>query len=94
MIPSITNLEKIDSKYGKYLSSLKASGFKGDVEISLSSRLLVATDNSVYQRMPQGVIFPLDNDDIVTAIKLKTTKNSETLLSLQEVAVPELMVSP
>ena len=80
MIPSITNLEKIDSKYGKYLSSLKASGFKGDVEISLSSRLLVATDNSVYQRMPQGVIFPLDNDDIVTAIKLKNHKEFRNLV--------------
>ncbi|MBR1612490.1 MAG: FAD-binding oxidoreductase [Succinivibrio sp.] len=80
MIPSITNLEKIDPKYGKYLSSLKASGFKGDVEISLSSRLLVATDNSVYQRMPQGVIFPLDNDDIVTAIKLKKHKEFRNLV--------------
>lgn len=74
MIPSINNLDKLDPIYSNYMSALKEHGFKGDVEVSLSSRLLVATDNSVYQRMPQGVIFPKDNEDIVTAVKLKTQK--------------------
>ena len=68
MIPRISDLKKVQPLYQEYFNELAQSGFKGDVESAHASRLLVATDNSVYQRMPQGVIFPKDNDDIVTAV--------------------------
>ena len=71
MIPKISDLPSVNNVYKKYFDSLKAKGFKGDIEYSHSSRLLVSTDNSVYQRMPQGVIFPKDSQDIVTALKLR-----------------------
>ena len=58
MIPKIVDLPELEPLYKKYLTSLKDHGFKGDVEYAHASRLLCATDNSVYQRMPQGVIFP------------------------------------
>ncbi|MBP5243692.1 MAG: FAD-binding oxidoreductase, partial [Succinivibrio sp.] len=71
MIPKISDLPSVNNVYKKYFDSLRAKGFKGDIEYSHSSRLLVSTDNSVYQRMPQGVIFPKDSQDIVTALKLR-----------------------
>ncbi len=41
------------------------AGFTGDVESSYSSRLAVATDNSVYQWLPQAVLFPRSTADVV-----------------------------
>ena len=80
MIPRISDLKKVQPLYQEYFNELAQSGFKGDVESAHASRLLVATDNSVYQRMPQGVIFPKDNDDIVTAVKLRNTEKYQSLI--------------
>ncbi|MGN0894828.1 MAG: FAD-binding and (Fe-S)-binding domain-containing protein [Succinivibrio sp.] len=80
MIPKITDLPQLGPIYKQYFAALKEAGFKGDVETDHSARLLVATDNSVYQRMPQGVIFPKDNDDIVTAVKLRLKPVFERLV--------------
>ena len=80
MIPKISDLPQLDPIYAQYLNALKVSGFKGDVESAHASRLLVATDNSVYQRMPQGVIFPKDNEDISIALKLRATPVYERLI--------------
>lgn len=71
MIPAINNLPKVDSLYVKYFETLKSSGFKGEIEYNYSSRLLGSTDNSVYQCMPNGIIFPKDASDIVIAMKLR-----------------------
>ena len=80
MIPKISDLPQLDPIYSQYLNALKVSAFKGDVESAHASRLLVATDNSVYQRMPQGVIFPKDNEDISIALKLRATPVYERLI--------------
>ncbi|MBO8415248.1 MAG: FAD-binding oxidoreductase [Proteobacteria bacterium] len=72
MIPQITNLTKIDSVFAQYLKALKQSDFSGEIEDSYSARLLGATDNSVYQVMPQAVIFPRSEQDVSIALKLGT----------------------
>ena len=80
MIPKIDDLEKLEPLYARYLDSLKQHGFKGDVESTHASRLLCATDNSVYQRMPQGVIFPVDSEDISIALRLRNESIFEKLV--------------
>ena len=70
MIPRLSQQETVDELYVRYLSELKDSGFKGDIETSFSSRLAVATDNSVYQWLPQAVVFPKCTMDVVTLVKL------------------------
>ena len=70
MIPKINPESSIDPVYLNYFNRLKDANFLGDIEYSYSSRLAVATDNSVYQRLPQGVIFPKNRDDVVLAVKL------------------------
>ena len=80
MIPKIVDLPELEPLYKKYLTSLKEHGFKGDVEYAHASRLLCATDNSVYQRMPQGVIFPKDNEDISIAVKVRNEPIFEKLV--------------
>jgi len=65
MIPSLTSQEAISEQYLAFLDALKTAGFRGEVETQYSSRLAVATDNSVYQKLPQAVVFPMDTQDVV-----------------------------
>lgn len=70
MIPRIANLSKVEPNSQSFLEALAHSGFKGEIEDSYAARLLCATDNSVYQKMPQAVVFPYDKNDVVTLFKL------------------------
>ena len=70
MLPQL-NVEQLVSKsYLSYLKALPDHGFGGDVEYGYGARLAVSTDNSVYQNMPQGVIFPRGTDDLHVALTL------------------------
>lgn len=64
MLPRISNQPDIDSVVTQYLNELEEKGFSGDIEIGYSSRLAVATDNSVYQQLPQAVLFPKNTSDV------------------------------
>lgn len=70
MIPKLSQQVTVDELVLRYFNELKDAGFKGDLETSYSSRLAVATDNSVYQWLPQGVLFPKNLQDVVTLVKL------------------------
>ncbi|KPA53966.1 membrane protein [Photobacterium leiognathi subsp. mandapamensis] len=64
MLPALTHQNSIEQLVLSYLDELSAAGFRGDIEKSYASRLAVATDNSVYQVIPQAVILPKDIDDL------------------------------
>ena len=70
MVPRIYNLRKIETAYVKFLEVLTSSNFSGEIEDRYAARLLVATDNSVYQRMPQAVLFPKSKEDVVEIFQL------------------------
>lgn len=70
MVPRIYNLRKNETVYVKFLEALTSSNFSGEIEDRYAARLLVATDNSVYQRMPQAVLFPKSKEDVVEIFKL------------------------
>lgn len=63
--PSLTTPD-----YSEFLEALKTNGFKGEVGTDYASRTVLATDNSIYQRLPQAVIFPLDQDDVACVARL------------------------
>ncbi len=54
----------IESDYQEFLALLKKSTFSGDIEFSYASRLAVATDNSIYQQLPQAVVLPKSTEDL------------------------------
>ncbi|MFM2481655.1 FAD-binding and (Fe-S)-binding domain-containing protein [Celerinatantimonas sp. YJH-8] len=70
MIPRLSETPPLSAHYQRYIKELEQSGFRGEIETSYSSRLAVATDNSVYQLLPQAVIFPWDTQDVKTATQL------------------------
>lgn len=63
-LPRVAPQQSLSEHYQLYLSQLKQSEFSGDIEYSYASRLAVATDNSVYQKLPQAVLFPKDVKDL------------------------------
>ncbi|UXI00184.1 FAD-binding and (Fe-S)-binding domain-containing protein [Photobacterium sp. TY1-4] len=65
MLPVLTHQNSIDDVVLSYLHALEQAGFTGDIEQSYASRLAVATDNSVYQQLPQAVVLPRSTEDLV-----------------------------
>ena len=51
-------------------AALRAAGFRGEVSIDPAERAAVSTDNSVYQIVPQAVVAPSDEDDVVRLVRV------------------------
>ncbi len=77
MLPRLELQTDIDPVVIKYLDELSYAGFSGDIETQYSSRLAVATDNSVYQQLPQAVIHPRTTEDVVLIGKISAKPEYE-----------------
>ncbi|MFK3909187.1 FAD-binding and (Fe-S)-binding domain-containing protein [Pseudomonas monteilii] len=53
------------ARYTDFLEALRGSGFRGQISADYGTRTVLATDNSIYQRLPQAAVFPVDADDVV-----------------------------
>ena len=69
MLPHISHKNHLPPLYNEFVSSLNNKNFTGDINASYSARLAVATDNSIYQQLPQLVIQPRTKADIVLLAK-------------------------
>lgn len=56
--------------YSDFLAALKAGDFRGEISADYATRTVLATDNSIYQQLPQAVVFPLDQDDVALVAQL------------------------
>jgi len=79
MIATITQQDAATVLVANYLSTIKNQGFRGDTDASYATRLTASTDNSIYQQIPQGVIFPKTEKDIQLALQ---TASRDPFLSL------------
>lgn len=70
MIPRLSQTPSLDPIVSAYLESLRTQNFSGDIASSYSDRLSLATDNSVYQQLPQALLFPKSIADVVILTKL------------------------
>jgi FAD/FMN-containing dehydrogenase/Fe-S oxidoreductase len=68
MIAKINQQDTASAKLNDYLNLIKNNGFLGETDSSYATRLVTATDNSIYQNVPQAVIYPKNNKDIQTAL--------------------------
>ncbi len=64
---------KENSLYTEFLDDLAAQGFQGNIERDLAKRVVFATDNSVYQRLPQASVFPRHIEDLICVSQLAAT---------------------
>ncbi|WP_110687043.1 D-2-hydroxyglutarate dehydrogenase YdiJ [Salinicola aestuarinus] len=57
-------------RYRRFLDDLTASGFTGEIAPDAANRTVLATDNSIYQRLPQAVLYPRDSGDLERIARL------------------------
>jgi FAD/FMN-containing dehydrogenase/Fe-S oxidoreductase len=74
MIPTLAPDALIPELYREFLEQLAAKGFSGEIRTDYATRLVTATDNSVYQLLPVGVIFPKHEGDVALALQLAHTE--------------------
>ena len=70
MIPRLPLQAILETDVDKFLNSLEKTNFSGEIRADFASRLLTSTDNSIYQILPQAVIFPRTTVDLVAVFKL------------------------
>lgn len=63
-IAPVTAFEALPALYQTFLQQLKHAGFAGDIQADYASRTVLATDNSIYQRMPKAAVFPKHTEDL------------------------------
>ncbi len=64
ILPATTPKSENRSAARVFADALREEAFTGEISTEVSSRLLAATDNSIYQIMPALVVFPRDGDDL------------------------------
>ncbi|MBD1565921.1 D-2-hydroxyglutarate dehydrogenase YdiJ [Vibrio sp. S12_S33] len=77
MLPRLHHQSDVDPVVLSFLQQLKAEGFSGDIESQYSSRLAVATDNSIYQQLPQAVVHPKSTHDVSLIGKISSKPEFE-----------------
>ena len=56
--------------YLRFLGALKATGFAGEIAPDYADRTVLATDNSIYQRLPQAAVYPRHAEDLERIARL------------------------
>ncbi|MCG9761750.1 FAD-binding protein [Pseudoalteromonas sp. S4498] len=70
MIANISQQDSANELINLYQSKLIDAGFSGDIDSSYATRLVTSTDNSIYQEIPQAVLFPRTNRDVQLALEI------------------------
>lgn len=70
MLPRIAQVSASHGHYLAFLDELRACGFKGDLNADYANRVVQATDNSIYQILPQAVVYPKDKQDLLLIAQL------------------------
>lgn len=63
-------LGELDAHYLDFIGALRDAGFEGEIAPDYANRTVLATDNSIYQRLPQAVLYPRHADDLVRIARL------------------------
>jgi len=78
VLPQLSPIDTVSTETKKYLRLLEGSEYSGDIEVTYSSRLAVATDNSIYQQLPQAVVFPKNIADLQQVARIAATNEAIT----------------
>lgn len=70
MIPRLTQSPQVSPAVERYIHTLNESGFTGDTTTRYGDRLTLATDNSIYQLLPQAIVFPRSTADVILVMRL------------------------
>lgn len=79
MLPRLSRVPQVDEIVQHYLTELQKQHFEGDIATNYADRLSLATDNSVYQYLPQAILFPKTVADVVRITKLANQSDFQSL---------------
>lgn len=79
MLPRIDHQELVSPLYREFADTLSTQSFTGDINFQYSARLAHATDNSVYQQLPQLVLHPRSKKDIQLITQLGASATFNTI---------------
>lgn len=80
MIPQISQAPGVVQLVLNFLQVLEQQGFTGDTATNYADRLTMATDNSIYQLLPDAVIFPRSTADVALLCRLATEARFASLV--------------
>ncbi|MEM6159485.1 FAD-binding and (Fe-S)-binding domain-containing protein [Erwinia sp. P6884] len=79
MIPQISQAPGLVQLVLTFLQALQQQGFTGDTATSYADRLTMSTDNSIYQLLPDAVLFPRSTADVALIARLAGEQRFESL---------------
>ncbi len=80
MIPQISQAPGVVQLVLNFLQSLEQQGFTGDTATSYADRLTMATDNSIYQLLPDAIVFPRSTADVSLLARVAAEERFKTLV--------------
>ncbi|MBL1379081.1 D-2-hydroxyglutarate dehydrogenase YdiJ [Zobellella iuensis] len=72
MIPGIAHTDTTQPLYLEFIERLTNLGFGGDISADYANRVVQSTDNSIYQLLPQGVLYPASIEDLMLLARLSS----------------------
>lgn len=79
MIPLISQAPGLLQPVLDYLKALEQQGFTGDIATRYADRLTMATDNSIYQLLPDAVVFPRSTADVALVARVAAEPRFESI---------------
>ena len=79
MIPRISEAPHLNKLVIEFIHELQEQGFTGDNGTSYAERLSMATDNSIYQLLPQAIVFPRSSADVQILTRVAGQEKYRTL---------------
>jgi FAD/FMN-containing dehydrogenase/Fe-S oxidoreductase len=70
MIPRLPLAPAPGAEAASFLDALRDAGFEGELSTADADRTVLATDNSVYEILPQAVAFPRGTGDLARVMRL------------------------
>lgn len=64
MIPKLSAVYRVADGMPRFFDALTKAGFCGEIETGTAQQIAYATDNSIYQIPPSGIVFPQNADDL------------------------------
>ncbi|PIJ51836.1 hypothetical protein BL250_06270 [Erwinia sp. OLTSP20] len=80
MIPQISQAPGLIQLVLTFLDTLNQQGFTGDSATSYADRLAMSTDNSIYQLLPDAVLFPRSTADVALIARVAGDPRFESLV--------------
>lgn len=71
--------QRLQHTYRDFIERLQHSQIAVDIDASYAARLIAATDNSVYQQLPQAVLYPQTEQALVALLSLANSADFSAL---------------